>query len=120
VTGFRGGVSTLELRIPNDCGAHSVQEYTVDVSAAASWEEFIAAFNEGFISHVGGSWNGNLDAFHDYLWWPEEHPYRLVVRGWHHCHPVVNRRHRTWDDKPILDVIEEIFRDNPQAQVVLV
>jgi hypothetical protein len=97
----------------------AVKEYIVDVSAATSWADFIAAFNEGFIGPVGGGeWNGNLDAFNDYLWWPDEHPYRLVVRGWHACAPPVNR-HKTWDQRPVLDVITEIFRDNPQAEVIL-
>jgi hypothetical protein len=92
-------------------------EYVVDLSAAKSFADFIAAFNEGLIRHVGGEWNGNLDAFNDYLWWPDEHPYRLVIRGWQTCAPAVNE-HKTWDGRPILDVIADIFRDNPQAEVV--
>lgn len=95
-----------------------MREYIVDVSAATSWSDFIAAFNDGFIRLGGGDWNGNLDAFNDYLWWPEEHPYRLVVRGWSACAAVVNQ-HKTWDGRPVLDVIAEIFRENPQAEVVL-
>jgi hypothetical protein len=95
-----------------------VKEYIVDVSTAASWADFIAAFNEGFIRRVGGQWNGNLDAFHDYLSWPAEQQYRLVVRGWQTCAAAVNR-HKTWDQRPVLEVIEEIFRDNPQVEVIL-
>ncbi len=95
-----------------------VQEYLVDLSAVSAWEDFIAAFNSGFISKIGGEWNGNLDAFNDYLWWPDEHPYRLVIRGWKTCTQAVNR-HKTWDGRPVLDVVSEIFRVNPQAEVVL-
>jgi hypothetical protein len=95
-----------------------VRDYLVDVSSAASWADFIAAFNEGFVRRVGGEWDGSQDAFNDYLWWPDEHPYRLTVRGWQVCAPAVNR-HRAWDHRPVLDVITEIFRDNPQAEVVL-
>jgi hypothetical protein len=95
-----------------------VREYVVDVSAVTAWADFVAAFKEGFVRPVGGEWNGNLDAFHDYLWWPEEHPYRLVIRGWQACAPAVNR-HQTWDRRPVLEVITEIFRENPQAEVVL-
>ena len=62
-----------------------VVEYVVDLTSVASWEAFVEAFNEGFVRAVGGEWNGNLDAFNDYLYWPEEHPYRLVIRGWHSC-----------------------------------
>ncbi|MBI1915189.1 MAG: barstar family protein [Planctomycetes bacterium] len=96
-----------------------MREYVVDVSAATSWAEFIGAFNQGFVRQVGGEWNGNLDAFNDYLWWPDEHPYRLVVRGWHLCASAVNQ-HETWDRRPVLDVIAEILRDNPQAEVIFV
>jgi hypothetical protein len=96
-----------------------VKEYVVDVSAAASWADFIAAFNEGFVRPVGGAeWNGNLEAFTDYLWWPDEHPYRLVVRGWQACASAVNQ-HKTWDQRPVLEVMAEIFRENPQAEVIL-
>jgi hypothetical protein len=83
-----------------------------------SWADFGTAFNEGFVRPVGGEWNGNLDAFNDYLWWPDEHPYRLVVRGWQACAEAVNR-HKTRDRRPVLEVVTEILRDNPQAQVVL-
>jgi hypothetical protein len=95
-----------------------VREYVVDLSAVASWADFIAAFNEGFVRPVGGEWNGNLDAFHDYLSWPDEHPYRLVIRGWQACAPAVNQ-HKSWDQRPILDVIAEILQENPQVQVIL-
>lgn len=94
-----------------------MREYIVDVSGASSWADFIAAFNEGFIRPVGGEWSGNLDSLNDYLWWPAEHPYRLVVRGWQTCSPAVNR-HNTWDGRPVLDVVDEILRGNPQAEVV--
>ncbi len=96
-----------------------MKEYVVDISAATSWADFVTAFNEGFVRPVGGEWNGNLDAFNDYLWWPDEHPYRLVVCGWQACAKAV-KRHKTWDSQPVLEVIAEILRDNPQAQVVLV
>jgi Barstar (barnase inhibitor) len=95
-----------------------VREYVVDVSGASSWADFIAAFNKGFVHPVGGEWSGNLDALNDYLWWPDEHPYRLVIRGWAACAFAVNR-HRTRDGRPVLDVVAEVFRENPQAEVVL-
>lgn len=95
-----------------------MREYVVEVTAASSWVDFIAAFNEGFIRPVGGEWSGNLDDFNEYLWWPDEHPYRLVIRGWAACEAAVNK-HLTWDQRPVLEVVAEIFRDNPQAEVVL-
>jgi hypothetical protein len=93
-------------------------EYVVDVTTATSWADFITAFNEGFIRHLGTDWNGNLDSFNDFLWWPDPHPYRLCVRGWTTCASAVNQ-HAAPDGRPVLEVIAEIFRDNPQAEVVL-
>lgn len=95
-----------------------MREYFVDLSAAHSWADFVAAFNDGFVRHVGGEWHGNLDAFNDYLWWPDEHPYRLVVRGWGACAADVNR-HESWDRRPILDVVRAILADNPHVEVVI-
>lgn len=93
-----------------------MHEFVVDVTAATSWADFIAAFNEGFVRRVGGQWNGNLDAFHDYLFWPDEKSFRLIIRGWDRCSASVNEQ-STWDGRPILDVIEEIFRDNPHVEI---
>jgi hypothetical protein len=95
-----------------------MREYVVDVSHAASWDDFIAAFNQGFVRQVGGEWHGNLDAFNDYLFWPDEHPYHLVIQGWHSCFPAVNEP-KTGDGKGVLEIIAEIFRDNPQVEVAL-
>jgi hypothetical protein len=94
-----------------------VQEYNINVSAAVSWADFIAAFNEGFIRPVGGEWNGNLDALNDYLAWPGDERYRLIVRGWHACAPAVNE-HKTWDRRPVLEVVAEILRES-NAELVL-
>lgn len=94
-------------------------EFIVDLSAVGSWPDFIAAFNRDFVRPVGGvEWAGNLDCFNDYLWWPDEHPYRLVVRGWSDCFAAVNQ-HKTWDGRPVLEVMTEVFQANPQANVVL-
>lgn len=95
-----------------------MREYIVDISAAESWADFIAAFNEGFIRTFGGEWNGNLDAFNDYLYWPDEHPYRVVIHGWHERASAINR-HLAPDGRPVLDVVAEIFRENPQVEIDL-
>ena len=58
-----------------------MNEYVVDLSRVASFSDAIAAFNAGLIESGGGHWNGNLDAFNDYLSWPAEGRYRLVLRG---------------------------------------
>lgn len=50
-----------------------------------SFEDFVTAVNVGFVKQVGGPWNGNLDAFNDYLYWPEEHEYELELLGGEDC-----------------------------------
>ena len=35
--------------------------------------------NDGFIRFVGGEWTGNLDAFNDYLKWPDKNEYQLEI-----------------------------------------
>jgi hypothetical protein len=83
-----------------------MREYVVDVSAATSWAELIGAFNEGFVRPVGGEWHGNRDALNDYLSWPDEQPYRLMIRGWQACATAVNQ-HKIGDQRPVLEVIAE-------------
>jgi hypothetical protein len=63
------------------CRDSAVKEYVVELSQVDSFADAIAAFNEGLIERCGGHWNGNLDAFNDYLSWPAEEGYRLVLRG---------------------------------------
>jgi len=58
-----------------------MKRYTVDCSSVGSFGDFVRATNAGFIRVVGGEWNGNLDAFNDYLSWPEEEEYELEFSG---------------------------------------
>ena len=59
--------------------------FAVDCRSIASFEDFVAAMNRGFVRHVGGEWHGNLDAFNDYLSWPSEDEYQLKIVGWASC-----------------------------------
>ena len=54
-----------------------------------SYEDFISICNEGFIKSVGGKWNGHLDAFNDYLSWPEPNPYNIKIIGENNCKKVL-------------------------------
>ena len=49
---------------------------TIDGSNVHDFESFIQEFNRVY-SHFGVLWNGNLDAFNDYLVWPDQR-YELV------------------------------------------
>lgn len=45
--------------------------FEIDGSSFEDFEGFVREFNRGFVSRVGGNWNGNLDAFNDYLSWAD-------------------------------------------------
>jgi hypothetical protein len=86
-----------------------MREFIIDLSSAKSFEDFVAAFNEGFCRHVSGEWHGrSWDAFHDFLSWPEEQSYRLTFRAWERC-IALNPKDR--------DMIQGILHDNPHVQV---
>jgi hypothetical protein len=93
-----------------------MREYIVDLTSAASWEDVIEAFNKRLIRPVGGQWDGNLDAFNDYLSWPEEANYRLVIRGWSRCAPLINLQR---GGSPVMEIVAEILRDNTQVVLVM-
>ncbi|CAM3391683.1 Barstar (Barnase inhibitor) [Paracidovorax anthurii] len=72
-------------------------------------DAFSAAFNEGLINGAGGHWNGkSWDAFNDYLSWPVEESYALVLDGWTSC-KALNERDRV--------IFEEILTDNSHVSV---
>lgn len=72
-------------------------------------DEFSAAFNEGLIHQAGGHWSGtSWDAFHDYLSWPTEESYTVVLDGWTDCDALHGRD---------LEIFEEILADNPHVSV---
>ena len=65
------------------------KRYTLDMSEIESFDDFVSECNEEFIESVGGNWGGNLDAFNDYLSWPEPIPYDLVIIGTSRCEQVL-------------------------------
>lgn len=68
-------------------------------------EAFATAFNIGLIQQAGGQWTGtSWDAFNDYLSWPAEDSYVLVLEGWSDCNALHGRD---------LEIFEEILADNP-------
>jgi hypothetical protein len=117
------------------------REIILDMSTITSFEDFIEICNLGFIDSVGGKWNGSLDAFNDYLSWPEPNPYSLIIIGESNCRKVLgykatakrlstilktchpsNREEikKEYEDalknkgKTLWDTIIEIFEDNKE------
>lgn len=85
------------------------RQYQVQLRGVQTMDAFSAAFNEGLINKAGGNWNGkNWSAFHDYLAWPVEQSYELVLDGWTSCSALSDR------DRVI---IEDVFADNPHVSV---
>jgi hypothetical protein len=86
-----------------------MQTYVVDLNSAENFTGIISAFNAGLIVPSGGEWNGNSwDAFHDYLSWPQEENYQLVLVGWASCKALSDEA-RT--------MLQSIFKDNIHVAV---
>jgi hypothetical protein len=83
--------------------------YRVDCRTIESFEDFIEAFNRVLIEPAGGKWNGNLDAFNDYLSWPEEVPYRLEILGTGRCEQVLNYVADKSHGQPLWPLLKEIL-----------
>jgi len=126
-----------------------MRRFTIDGRNVTSFENFVSACNVGFIRHVAagvGVWNGNLDAFNDFLSWPEEQEYELEIIGaancaeqlghaaqaaWLRahlltCHPsnvlamqAELERAEAGAGQTLFDVIREIAAANPQARLIL-
>ena len=62
-----------------------MRRFSVDCTNVRSFADFIEAINVGFIRPVGGEWNGNLDALHDYFSWQNEEAYELQLLGQQNC-----------------------------------
>jgi hypothetical protein len=62
-----------------------VKTFTIDGRGVRSFDDFVEATNVGFVQQVGGKWSGNLDAFNDYLSWPEEGEYEFQILGAAEC-----------------------------------
>ena len=92
--------------------------YRVDCRNLTSYEDFIKSFNRELIEPAGGKWDGNLDAFNDYLSWLPEAPYRLEILGTGRCEEVLNyvahKRHR----KALWPLLKEILLDNQEWVLV--
>ena len=84
-------------------------KYRVGLRNVRDMSAFAGAFNDGLIRAAGGHWHGNKwEAFNDYLSWPQEASYVLLLGGWSQCTALSER------DKAIF---EEILADNPHVLV---
>lgn len=86
--------------------------FRIDCSKVDSYEDFIEAFNIGMIRSVGGEWNGNLDAFNDYLSWPDDFPYQISLVGHSRCESKLNYKRRQHYSETLWSTITEILRDS--------
>ena len=94
-------------------------EYRINVADVQSFADFVSAFNAGMIDSIGGHWNGNLNAFNDYLFWPDDKAYRIVLVGWGHCAEVLKQTRAPAPlGQSMLEIIEKIFADNPHVTVI--
>jgi hypothetical protein len=92
-------------------GGEPMREFIVDLTNASTFDEFAAAFNEGFCRHCGGHtlWHGGWTAFSDFLSWPEEECFQLIFKGWNQ-----NRRLQ----EIIRNMVHEALADNPHVKAI--
>ncbi len=83
----------------------------IDCSKINDFEEFIHIFNTMLINPLGGHWNGNLDAFNDFLSWPED-KYKLVLLGSSRCKEVLNYQQSNHHESSLWTLLQEILNDN--------
>jgi hypothetical protein len=86
-----------------------MKEFIVDLVEVNDMKEFISAFNAGVFNQLDGNWNGSWDAFNDYLSWPEEERYHLLLKGWRSCHALTESE---------LAIFIGLLSDNDQVEVV--
>ncbi|MDO9234402.1 MAG: hypothetical protein Q7U28_00010 [Aquabacterium sp.] len=86
--------------------------YQADCRHINSYIDFIEVFNKTIIEPVGGKWNGNLDAFNDYLSWPKPNPYHLVILGSEHCAEILNYKESERHEKKLWPLLREILQEN--------
>jgi len=121
-----------------------LNSYSIDCRSVKSFDDFIAAVNAGFVQHLGGLWNGNLDAFNDYLYWDGDfqlellgaencaaqlgHPAQAAWLREHlqTCHPsnvpeLQSRlaRAEANEGETLFDVIKQIIASNPNVRLLL-
>lgn len=95
-----------------------MKTFRIDCSTIESYEDFIRAFNVGMIRSLGGEWNRNLDAFNDYLSWPDDVPYQISLVGSLRCEATLSYKRNPDDLKSLWSIIKEIFDDNNEILVV--
>jgi hypothetical protein len=92
-------------------------EYRINLAGIQTFDDdFIAAFSTGFINSLGVEWNGNMDSFNDYFYWPKPHPYAMELVGWNHCMSVLKTLIAP-NGQNMLSVVQWIIAANPQAVV---
>ena len=113
---LRGVADILGTGVPprsqEDSTGTGLREFIVDLRTAASFEEFVWAFNQSLGIPVGGGrWNGrSWNAFEDYLSWPTEDRFKLRFLGFASC-PGLDSQDR--------QLIREVLSDNPHVIVRL-
>jgi hypothetical protein len=95
-----------------------MREFVVDLTGVSSFQDFVAAFNEGFCRHVEGEWKGaNWNAFNGFLSWPDDERFRLVFRGWERAVRKIGRG-RQAGSPSVARLLRTILRDNPHVEAV--
>ncbi|WP_020475690.1 barstar family protein [Zavarzinella formosa] len=88
-----------------------MKEFIIDGSRFADWDGFLTEVNRELITPDVGHWDGNLDAFHDYLNLVEleSERYRLIWRRSEESRRCIG----------LFDLIVQLIRDEAKVELAL-
>lgn len=86
----------------------------MDCRNISTYKDFIEIFNAVMVRPAGGEWSGNLDAFNDYLSWPEDTPYDLIIIGTYKCKQILNYKENTKHQDKLWPLLVDILKRNKE------
>lgn len=84
--------------------------FEIDCRQVRSFSEFVAEVNLKFLSRIPTSipWNGNLDAFNDFLSWPGRR-YQVVLKGTAQLEKALSEKKNDDEELTLFDHVIDIF-----------
>lgn len=85
--------------------------FDIDGKKVTDYTSFVSEMNQNFISKIEGNvgWNGNLDAFNDYLSWPDTE-FCVRIRNSDSVKQVLSKELK--NNRNVWEILIEIFKDN--------
>ncbi len=96
-----------------------MKSYKIDGNKIVDFATFIAEVNESFIADISQDmrWNGHLDAFNDYLRWPDE-KYQFVIENEERVKTALSYPETTKRLKNVLERCHPEARDKVRQEIL--